>query len=356
MRLTRVWAVLLLGGSLGGGACAPAQPGMPASAASRVSPGEVRALESALADDSLEGRMTATPGSAKAAAIIAGAMREAGLAPAGDSGYYQRVPIALASRGNGRLAPVLVSRSQALDSLPPERRPPAFNVVGVLPGRDPALRDQVVLIDAHYDHLGRAGAPVSLCRAQGADSICNGADDDASGVVAALLAARALARGPGSRRTVVMAAMTGEEAGLLGTRWYIAHPVRPLERTVANLEIEMIGRPDSLAGGPGYLWLTGYQRTTLGRRLAAAGIPIVADPRPAQDFFERSDNIAFARRGIPAQAVSSFNLHGEYHMPADDLAHIDFAHMAAAVDAIARAVAILANDDDPPRWTPGGRP
>jgi Zn-dependent M28 family amino/carboxypeptidase len=117
--------------------------------------------------------------------------------------------------------------------------------------------------------------------------------------VAVLEIARALSRGERPRRTVLFVATTGEEVGLLGTRWYIAHPARPIDRTVANIEIEMIGRPDSLAGGAGRAWLTGFERSTMGERLARAGVPLVADPRPDQNFFERSDNIAFARLGIP---------------------------------------------------------
>jgi hypothetical protein len=131
--------------------------------------------------------------------------------------------------------------------------------------------------------------------------------------------------------------------------------VVPLDRTVADLGIEMIGRPDSLAGGPGKGWLTGFERSTMGPRLAAAGIPVVADPRPDQEFFLRSDNIAFARHGIPAHTLSSYGMHSDYHTPADEAGRIDAAHLAQMVDATARAARLLA-DGDPPVWNPGGRP
>jgi len=149
--------------------------------------------------------------------------------------------------------------------------------------------------------------------------------------------------------------MTGEEMGLLGTRWYIDHPPLPLERMVGNLEIEMIGRPDSLAGGAGKAWLTGYERSTMGDSLRANGVPIVADPRPAQDFFQRSDNIAFARRGIPAHTLSTFDLHAEYHTPNDEVERVDFAHMTAVIAAAVRATRLL-SDGAKPVWHPGGRP
>jgi Zn-dependent M28 family amino/carboxypeptidase len=192
-------------------------------------------------------------------------------------------------------------------------------------------------------------------RAVDGDSIYNGADDDASGVVAVLEIARALMAGPPPKRTVVLAAMTGEEVGLLGTRWYIEHPVYPLDAMVANLEIEMIGRPDSLAGGAGKAWLTGYERSTMGDELKAAGVPIVADPRLDQHFFERSDNIAFARAGIPAHTLSTFNLHADYHTVDDEVERVDFAHMTSVIQAGVRAVRLL-TDGPKPEWKPGGRP
>ena len=139
---------------------------------------------------------------------------------------------------------------------------------------------------------------------------------------------------------------------MLGTQFYLQHPAWPLERTVADLEVEMIGRPDSLAGGPGKLWLTGYERSTMGEELAAAGLPVVADPRPEQNFFLRSDNIVFAIRGIPAHTLSSYNMHRDYHQPGDEVAR-STRPPGARAELVSRAVRLLA-DGDPPRWHPGG--
>ncbi|MEP7002033.1 MAG: M20/M25/M40 family metallo-hydrolase, partial [bacterium] len=331
-------------------AAAPAQSVSTSSTV--ITESDVQRLLTALADDSLEGRGTGTRGSAKAAALIANEMRAAGLEPAGDSGYFQRVPIAVVMRtmrdGSTRQGLDLLSSVAAFDTMPVAQRRNAVNVVGILRGTDPVLKDSVILIDAHYDHLG-IGKPVN------GDSIFNGADDDASGTVAVLEIARAMAKGPAPKRTVIFAATTGEEVGLLGTRWYVLHPAAPLSRMTANLEIEMIGRPDSLGGGAGKAWLTGFERSSMGRMFVAAGLPIVRDMRPEQGFFARSDNIAFANAGIPAHTLSSFNMHSDYHQLTDDATRVDFPHMTSVIRAGAAAARLLA-DGPAPRWYPGGRP
>ena len=209
------------------------------------------------------------------------------------------------------------------------------------------MANEYVIVGAHYDHVG-IGTPVD------GDSIYNGADDDGTGTVAVLEVARDLMEGPAPRRTVVILLSTAEEQGLLGTWWYMQHPLVPLEETVADFQIEMIGRPDSLAGGFGRGWLTGYERTTMGDQLSAAGSPIVPDPRPEMRFFFRSDNLPFAIHGIPAHTLSSYNMHTDYHQPSDEVERIDFPHMAALIDAAVDAVRFLA-DGPTPAWKEGGR-
>ena len=349
-----------------------ASTSVPVQGGPTTTPADVRRILSALADDSMEGRASGTPGAQRAARYIGGEMKKIGLVPLGDSGYFQRVPLSMDTvktttrrmrdpkdstkiivvpiDGPPRMSvrPRVRASFADLDSLPAVRRPPAVNVVGVIRGSDPSLKNEYVLVDGHYDHLG-IGRPVN------GDSIYNGADDDASGVTAVLEIARQMMKGPKPKRTVVFAAMMGEEVGLLGTNWYIAHPAIPLEKMAANLEIEMIGRPDSLAGGVGRAWLTGYERSTMGDALAANGIPIVPDKRLDQNFFERSDNIAFARRGIPAHTLSSYNMHTDYHQPSDDITKVDFVHMAGVINAGARAVRLL-TDGPKPEWKAGGKP
>jgi len=234
----------------------------------------------------------------------------------------------------------------------PAPRSRTWNAVGRLSGRDPAGAAEVVVLSAHLDHVGSPEPPANE---PGADVIHNGADDDASGVVAVLELVGRLAEGPRPRRTVVVAFFGSEEAGGFGSRYFVNRPVVPLTDIVANLQFETIGRPDPLVP-PGTLWLTGFERSTLGPSLAAHGARLVADPRPEQNFFERSDNIQFARRGVVAHTVSSFGLHGEYHQPSDELRHLNLAHMAEAIASLEAPVRWLLDAAERPTWREGLRP
>ncbi len=383
MRGVVIGAVMVLGV-----ASMSAQTVSPAVAKNRAN---VERLLRTLAHDSMEGRGTATVGEERASRFIAAEMQKVGLKPLGDDGFFQRVPMAMLPSNRRTVPPAgcvsgtfrlatdttavalwrcagangapesyrtpppsparltSVASMAALDSVPEAARRIGRNVVGMIPGSDSKLKNEVILVMAHYDHLGIRGPGVN------GDSIYNGADDDASGTVAVLEIARALMRGPKPKRTVVFTAMTGEEMGLVGTRYFIANPSISLDRVVAGFEIEMIGRPDSLAGGWGKAWLTGYERSTMGDMLKQYGIPIVPDARPSQNFFQRSDNFAFARMGIVAHTLSTFNLHTDYHRPSDEADKMDFGHMTAVIAAGADAVRHLANGPKP-EWHPGGKP
>jgi len=226
-----------------------------------------------------------------------------------------------------------------------------WNVVGRLPGSDTAASAEVVVLSAHLDHLGARASDATV----GSDTIYNGADDDASGVVAVMELARVLAAGPRPRRPIVFALFGSEESGGFGARYFVDRPVVPLSDIVADLQVEMIGRPDPTVPA-GTLWLTGYDRSTLGPQLAARGARLVADPHPDQRFFERSDNIRFARRGVVAHTVSSFGLHREYHQPSDEFAHINVVHMRDAIASLVEPVRWLATTTDKPAWREGRQP
>jgi hypothetical protein len=226
-----------------------------------------------------------------------------------------------------------------------------WNALGQLKGSSPASASEVILLTAHLDHLGNGRAAA----APGTDNIYNGADDDASGSVAVLELAETLARGPRPKRTVMFAWFGSEEAGGFGARHFIDAPPVPLTSIVANLEFEMIGRPDPKV--PAHtLWLTGYERSNLGPELAKRGAKIVQDPHPEQSFFTRSDNIQLARRGVIAQTVSSYGLHKEYHTPKDEIGMVDFAHMTDSIRSMIEPIRWLTNSSFKPEWLPGKKP
>ena len=283
-----------------------------------------------LASDALQGRGSGTPDELLAATYIASELQQIGVPPTGDNGgYIQDVSGTFNFRGGPK---------------PWHTR----NVIATLPGRDPKLKNEVILLTAHLDHLG-IRTPVN------GDAIYNGADDDASGCVAVLQLARTLANGKRPKRTVVFAFFGSEETGGQGNAYFLDHPPVPLASIVANLEFEMIGRPDSAVKAD-ELWLTGYERSNLGPELARHGAKLVADPHPAQNFFQRSDNYALAKKGIIAHTVSSFGLHKDYHQPSDDLAHIDFQHMEQAIASMIGPVEWLANSDFKPEWVAAKKP
>jgi len=223
-----------------------------------------------------------------------------------------------------------------------------WNAIGILRGTDPKLSHEAILLSAHLDHLG-------IGPAVNGDSIYNGADDDASGTTAVLELARVLGAGPRPRRTVIFALFGSEESGGLGSTYFREHPPVPLKEFVANLEFEMIGQADPKVKSD-TLWLTGWERSNLGPTLAAHGANLVGDPHPDQNFFARSDNYVLAKKGVVAQTVSSYGLHKDYHQPSDDLAHLDFKHMDAAIGSMIGPVQWLVNSDFTPTWNKGGQP
>ncbi len=315
----------------------------------------LESLLSVLAADSMEGRRTGTPGAHRTQDFLAAELASYGVEPGGDDGYLQAIPMVgqdIVTPEGAMTRMIIELDAERWDTIPADAiRRTDGNIVGIIRGSDPEVAGEAVIVGAHFDHVGISRPVVDSAGV--ADSIYNGADDDGSGTVAVLEIARELAAGPAPRRTVVILLSTGEEMGLLGTRYYIEHPVIPMAQTVADLQIEMIGRPDEAIGGAGKAWLTGFERTTMGDQLAEAGSPIVADPRLDQNFFFRSDNIAFAMIGIPAHTMSSFGLHSDYHTPDDEVEMIDFAHMTQLVDAAVEAVRFLA-DGPTPEWKEGG--
>ena len=292
-----------------------------------------------LASDELHGRGSATRDEHIAALYVAAQLQSLGLEPAGENGtFLQKTPLP---------DPLPARIQQRLAKFQDVPRKETWNAIGILRGS--TSPNEVILLTAHLDHLG-----IGPANAAG-DTIYNGADDDASGTTAVLALARILATSPRPRRTIVFALFGSEELGGFGNRAFLAHPPVPLSSIIANLEFEMIGRPDPTVPA-GTLWFTGLERSNLGPELAKHGAHLVNDPHPAQHFFQRSDNFALAQQGIVAHTVSSFGLHKDYHQPSDEISTIDFTHMTNAIASMVGPIRWLANSEWKPEWNPGGRP
>lgn len=285
--------------------------------------------------------------SLKSRRLIVGRVRLTALAPERAAAPPSSVQIALSAEAYASIAALPESSVVSFSADTQEVAGRTWNAVGRITGVDPTLREEIILLTAHLDHLGEQG--------DGPDRIYNGADDDASGTIAVLSLAEAMAKGARPKRSVVFALFGSEEVGSLGARYFLQKPTVPLERIIANLEFEMIGRSDK-AVADHTLWLTGWERTDLGPTLAGHGARLVADPHPRENFFMRSDNFTLARRGIVAQTVSSYGLHEQYHQPSDDIAHIDFQHMTDSIQSMLGPIRWLADSTFKPSWLPGGRP
>jgi Zn-dependent M28 family amino/carboxypeptidase len=299
----------------------------------QIRAGDLRRDLEYLASDELEGRATPSPGQEKAATFLEKRFEELRLEPGGAKGTYGQ--------------PVELSRSGA------ER---VRNVVGILRGTDPEAG--ALVLSAHYDHIGVGKKP----NANG-DRICNGADDDASGTVAVLAIARAYAaRRSAPRRTVIFALFTAEEIGGLGSRAYVGSPPVPLAKTLCDVNVEMIGRTHGV--GPRRAWVTGHDLSTLGAILAkgarAAGVEVFADPYPEQNFYRRSDNFSFVRKGVIGHSVSAGSTHGDYHTPEDEANRIDYANLEALARGIYLGSSLIASGRETPapteRSVPASKP
>jgi hypothetical protein len=223
------------------------------------------------------------------------------------------------------------------------------NVVGLLRGSDAALKDTYVIVSAHYDHLGM------LTGATG-DNIYNGANDDGSGTVSVVELASAfgaLKRRP--KRSILFMTFFGEEKGLLGSRYYGRHPVVPIEKTVAQINLEQVGRTDDSEGPQvSTATVTGFDYTDIGEILIAAGervgVRFYKHARNSDAFFGRSDNQSLADRGVPAHTVGVAFEFPDYHGLEDEWEKIDYANMERVDRAVALGVLTIADNPQPPKW------
>lgn len=237
------------------------------------------------------------------------------------------------------------------------------NVLGVLPGSDPALRDEYIIITAHLDHIG-IGEPVD------GDAIYNGAWDNATGIAVMLEVARALKEHGAPRRSVIFAAVGAEEFGLIGSDYFAEYPTVPLEAIVANVNIDM---PYAAAPTRDFVAF-GAEHTSLGPVAAAAaraeGYQLSPDPIPEEVIFVRSDQFSFVQRGIPAiyldggyvpkdpgvdlAALTKAFLTSHYHGPGDESSlPIPYETLAGLGRVNARIILAVGNDGERAAWNPG---
>jgi hypothetical protein len=239
----------------------------------------------------------------------------------------------------------------------------APNVIGMLEGSDPVLKREYVFVTAHMDHIGVAGMG-NGCNAQGgADSICNGADDDASGTAGVLELAEAFASlSPRPRRTLVFMTVSGEERGLWGSAYYTEHPTLPLADAVADFNLDMIGRnSDDRANWRDTIAVIGREHSSLGEvaaRVARAHpelqMTLVDDPWPEQHYYERSDHFNFARKGVPILFFLD-GTHPDYHRPGDTVDKIDADKESRVLRMVFHLVLDVANAAERPVWNPESR-
>ena len=231
----------------------------------------------------------------------------------------------------------------------------APNVVGILEGSDPQLKNEYVVYSGHMDHVGVAGPGGSGgCRAQGADSICNGADDDGSGTVGVIEAAEAFAAlNPRPKRSIIFLTVSGEEKGLWGSGYFADHMPVPASQVVADLNIDMIGRNwrDTIVA-------IGKEHSDLGatlNRVVAAhpelNMRAIDDIWPQENFYFRSDHYNFARKGIPI--LFFFNgTHADYHRPSDSPDKIDAEKESRIIKLVFYLGLDVANTAARPKWNP----
>jgi Zn-dependent M28 family amino/carboxypeptidase len=216
----------------------------------------------------------------------------------------------------------------------------AYNILGSIPGSDPSVANETVLVTAHNDHIGTLPD----------GRVNNGADDNASGTTTLLVTAEELAKRPAPRRTIVFLSVSGEEKGLWGSEWWVDHPTVPLADEVADINIDMVGRNDPDAVGatpspehPDYNTLVAHA-VEIG---PACGINVTwTAPAASKDmvdnYYSRSDHYNFARKGIPVVFFFS-GLHADYHKPTDDLEKIDRGKIAKMVDFVEHLATDTAN-------------
>jgi aminopeptidase YwaD len=282
-----------------------------------------------LADDRLEGRATGSAGNDSAAAYIARRYSALGL-----SQILQGAPTSCAPMKCAGFLQRFVARGAEMAHNGHPEGVPSQNVVAVVPGSDPALRGQYIVIGAHYDHLGRSSSGALDPEAK--DAIRNGADDNASGTAAVMELARLFAARP-TKRSVIVANFSGEELGLLGSQWFVEHAPVSMDSIAAMVNFDMVGRLKN-------------DKLIIYGVATAKELPAIVDsanvaPRlvisAVGDGFGPSDHSSFYTKGIPVLHFFT-DLHDDYHKATDDIEKINApgeARVVALAERVVRSIA-----------------
>ena len=296
-----------------------------------------------LASDSLEGRETGKPGQKMAAAYIANHFKEIGIPPYKRKTYFQKFKVKSKRHVCKCDDCDLTFFKRVFKS---NQIIKGENVLGFIEGSD--LKEELIIITAHYDHLGKHDS-----------LIFNGADDDASGVAGAMEIAEAfmLAKedGKGPRRSILIMPVSGEEKGLLGSKYYTDNPVYPLNNTIANLNIDMIGRLDDWHNTGNYVYLIGSNRLSYDLHKINEEVNIkytkleldykYNDEEDPNRYYYRSDHYNFAKNNIPV--IFYFNgVHEDYHRPSDTIEKLDFSKIKTISKLVFLTAWELANRDE----------
>jgi Zn-dependent M28 family amino/carboxypeptidase len=273
-----------------------------------------------LAADNMEGRQSGTPGIEKAAVYIEDEFKKIGLSTFGDLDSYRQT-FTFKNRK---------SKDDIISS----------NIIGVLEGK--SKKDEYVIISAHYDHLG-------MKKSGEGDLIYNGANDDASGVTG-VLALAAYFKKVGHERTIVFAAFTAEEMGLIGST-YFGKEI-DAAKFVAGINLEMIGKTPSF--GANTAWLTGFERSDFGKiiqkNLEGSGYQLFPDPYKNFNLFFRSDNASLARLGVPSHTFSTtpIDKDPDYHQVSDEAETLNITVITQTIQAVAIGTKSIINGEDTP--------
>lgn len=237
-----------------------------------------------------------------------------------------------------------------------KKQVPAYNVVGVIEGTDPKLKNEYLVLSAHFDHIG---AGKNYGKVTESDTIFNGTRDNAMGTTALLMAAKSFSAQK-TKRSILLIGYTGEEMGMLGSKYYAENPLIPLNQCVFNLNSDGAGYNDSTK-----VTINGLDRTEAEGDIKAAakafGIEAINDPAPEQNLFDRSDNVSLAAKGIPAPNMApgftafDAEIGKYYHQAADNPENISMSYLTKFCKVYIHSARLIANRANSPKWKIGDK-